>query len=51
MCWWAVVGSETHMNEVLAFLRTCGPAMSPSMPGFLKGLETLNLRMRGIAWI
>ena len=42
----AVVGSETHMNEILAFLRTCGPAMSPFNAWvFLKGLETLNLRM------
>ena len=42
----AVVGSESHMNEILAFLRTCGPAMSPFNAWvFLKGLETLNLRM------
>ena len=34
------------MNEVLAFIRTCGPAMSPFNAWvFLKGLETLNLRM------
>ena len=42
----AVVGSESHMNEILAFLRACGPTMSPFNAWvFLKGLETLNLRM------
>ncbi len=42
----AVVGSEEVMNEVLAFLRTCGPTMSPFNAWvFLKGLETLRLRM------
>lgn len=42
----AVVGSAEHMAEVLGFLRTCGPTMSPFNAWvFLKGLETLRLRM------
>ena len=42
----AVVGSAEHMNEVLTFLRTCGPTMSAFNAWvFLKGLETLRLRM------
>jgi O-succinylhomoserine sulfhydrylase len=42
----AVVGREEHMNEVLGFIRTCGPTMSPFNAWvFLKGLETLRLRM------
>jgi len=42
----AAVGSAEHMGEVLAFLRTCGPTMSPFNAWvFLKGLETLRLRM------
>ncbi len=42
----AVVGSEAHMAEVVAFLRTCGPTMSAFNAWvFLKGLETLRLRM------
>ncbi len=42
----AVVGSEEHMTEVLGFIRTCGPTMSPFNAWvFLKGLETLRLRM------
>ena len=42
----AVVGSHEHMNEVLTFLRTCGPTMSAFNAWvFLKGLETLRLRM------
>ncbi len=42
----AVVGSTGHMAEVLGFLRTCGPTMSPFNAWvFLKGLETLRLRM------
>jgi O-succinylhomoserine sulfhydrylase len=42
----AVLGSSEHMNEVLTFLRTCGPTMSPFNAWvFLKGLETLRLRM------
>jgi len=42
----AVVGGEQHMDEVLTFLRTCGPTMSAFNAWvFLKGLETLGLRM------
>ncbi|MDH4040012.1 MAG: O-succinylhomoserine sulfhydrylase [Gammaproteobacteria bacterium] len=42
----AVVGSHRHMEEVVTFLRTCGPTMSPFNAWvFLKGLETLRLRM------
>ena len=42
----AVVGAESHMEEVLTFLRTCGPTMSAFNAWvFLKGLETLRLRM------
>lgn len=42
----AVVGRREHMAEVLGFLRTCGPTMSPFNAWvFLKGLETLRLRM------
>ena len=42
----AVVGREEEMSEVLAFLRTCGPTMSPFNAWvFSKGLETLGLRM------
>ena len=42
----AVLGSREHMDEVLTFLRTCGPTMSPFNAWvFLKGLETLRLRM------
>jgi O-succinylhomoserine sulfhydrylase len=42
----AVVGSHRHMDEVVTFLRTCGPSMSPFNAWvFLKGLETLRLRM------
>lgn len=41
-----VVGSKAQMEEVVAFLRTCGPTMSPFNAWvFLKGLETLRLRM------
>lgn len=41
-----VVGNKEHMDEVLTFLRTCGPSMSPFNAWvFLKGLETLRLRM------
>ncbi|MFT7223626.1 MAG: O-succinylhomoserine sulfhydrylase [Cellvibrionaceae bacterium] len=43
----AVVGREEQMDEVLGFLRTCGPAMSPFNAWiFLKSLETLHLRMQ-----
>ncbi|WP_185236230.1 O-succinylhomoserine sulfhydrylase [Teredinibacter franksiae] len=42
----AVVGKKEHMDEVLGFIRTCGPTMSPFNAWvFLKGLETLRLRM------
>ncbi|WP_075187995.1 O-succinylhomoserine sulfhydrylase [Teredinibacter haidensis] len=42
----AVVGKQELMDEVLAFIRTCGPTMSPFNAWvFLKGLETLRLRM------
>ncbi|MCQ3829422.1 O-succinylhomoserine sulfhydrylase [Microbulbifer elongatus] len=53
-----VVGRKDVMDEVVIFLRTCGPSLSPFNAWvFLKGLETLNLRMRAhctsaldIAW-
>ncbi len=42
----AVLGRTQHMDEVLTFLRTCGPTMSAFNAWvFLKGLETLRLRM------
>ena len=41
-----VTGKREHMNEVLGFLRSAGPTMSPFNAWvFLKGLETLRLRM------
>lgn len=43
----AVAGSAELMTEVVGFLRTAGPSMSPFNAWvFLKGLETLRLRMR-----
>ncbi len=44
----AVVGVRERVGkEVFGFLRTCGPTMSPFNAWvFLKGLETLGLRMR-----
>jgi O-succinylhomoserine sulfhydrylase len=44
----AVVGSEALVGtEVYSFLRTAGPTMSPFNAWvFLKGLETLKIRMR-----
>lgn len=44
----AVVGDEKLVGEdVFGFLRTAGPTMSPFNAWvFLKGLETLNLRMK-----
>lgn len=44
----AVIGSEKLLAEdVFGFLRTAGPSMSPFNAWvFLKGLETLDLRMR-----
>lgn len=42
----AVLGSHALMQEVVTFLRTCGPTMSAFNAWvFLKGLETLRLRM------
>lgn len=42
----AVVGKAEHISEILGFIRTCGPTMSPFNAWvFLKGLETLRLRM------
>ncbi|TXS95694.1 O-succinylhomoserine sulfhydrylase [Parahaliea maris] len=41
-----VVGNKAHMTEVMTFLRTCGPSLSPFNAWVLfKGLETLGLRM------
>ena len=41
------VGSEKLMEEVYGFLRSAGPTMSPFNAWvFLKGLETLPIRMR-----
>lgn len=41
-----VVGKKELITEVLTFLRTAGPTMSPFNAWvFLKGLETLRLRM------
>lgn len=44
----AVVGNEEQVGkDIYGFLRTCGPSMSPFNAWvFLKGLETLPLRMR-----
>ena len=43
----AVAGPEPLMTEVFGFLRTAGPTMSPFNAWvFLKGLETLRLRMQ-----
>jgi O-succinylhomoserine sulfhydrylase len=44
----AVVGDAERVGQdVYGFLRTCGPTMSPFNAWvFLKGLETLSLRMR-----
>jgi O-succinylhomoserine sulfhydrylase len=41
-----VAGSAHYMDEVLGFVRSAGPTMSPFNAWvFLKGLETLRLRM------
>lgn len=41
-----VAGRAEHMKEVVGFLRTAGPTMSPFNAWvFLKGLETLRIRM------
>ena len=44
----AIIGPEKLMSEdIFAFLRTAGPSMSPFNAWvFLKGLETLSLRMQ-----
>ena len=43
----AVVGSTELMDPVQGFLRAAGPTMSPFNAWiFLKGLETLSLRMK-----
>lgn len=43
----AVCGSEALMNEVFGFMRSAGPSLSPFNAWvFLKGLETLSLRMQ-----
>lgn len=42
-----VAGRAEHMKEVVGFLRTAGPTLSPFNAWvFLKGLETLRLRMQ-----
>ncbi|GAA6130126.1 O-succinylhomoserine sulfhydrylase [Halopseudomonas sabulinigri] len=42
-----VAGRKEHMQELVGFLRTAGPTLSPFNAWvFLKGLETLRLRMR-----
>lgn len=43
----AVVGSHKLLEEVFGYVRTAGPSMSPFNAWvFLKGLETLKLRMK-----
>jgi len=43
----AVVGSHQLLEEVFGVVRTLGPSMSPFNAWvFLKGLETLRLRMK-----
>ena len=43
----ALVGSSDLMTQVRAFVRVCGPSMSPFNAWvFSKGLETLHLRMQ-----
>ncbi len=43
----AVVGRDKELEELYGVVRTCGPCMSPFNAWiFLKGLETLGLRMR-----
>lgn len=42
-----VVGNNDDMEQIFGFVRTCGPSLSPFNAWvFLKGLETLNLRMK-----
>lgn len=46
----AVLGRQEHMDEVFKFLRSGGPCMSPFNAWvFLKGMETLGLRMKAHA--
>ncbi len=43
----AIVGSADDTAELLGFVRSCGPALSPFNAWiFLKGLETLRVRMQ-----
>nr|WP_298374394.1 O-succinylhomoserine sulfhydrylase [uncultured Halomonas sp.] len=43
----AVVGRDKELEEVFGVVRTCGPCLSPFNAWiFLKGLETLGLRMK-----
>jgi O-succinylhomoserine sulfhydrylase len=43
----AVIGEQKRLDDVFAFLRTAGPSLSPFNAWvFLKGLETLNIRMK-----
>lgn len=43
----AVVGRDKELEELFGVVRTCGPCMSPFNAWiFLKGLETLGVRMR-----
>lgn len=43
----AVIGGTKLLEDIYAFLRTAGPTMSPFNAWiFLKGLETLNIRMQ-----
>ncbi|MHB0777185.1 O-succinylhomoserine sulfhydrylase [Halomonas sp. WWR20] len=43
----AVVGRNAELEELFGVVRTCGPSMSPFNAWiFLKGLETLSLRMK-----
>lgn len=43
----AVIGDDERLEDVFVFLRTAGPTMSPFNAWvFLKGLETLNIRMQ-----
>lgn len=42
-----VVGNTEHIDQVLGFIRTCGPTLSPFNAWILlKSLETLSLRMQ-----
>lgn len=42
-----VVGSDKLMEEIFGYVRTCGACLSPfNAWNFLKGLETLKLRMK-----